>query len=221
MGTGRIQRSFLSVAVTFTSLSAAVANPSASLEELAQTEFVKAGVAMREQLEREAAGDPSGARLAAEAAELHRNQYRHLMREVSRAGPAVPTSSSVAAPRDPFVPDATSWRAAEAGPIRVAITGSRPQDGSGTVAHAPWDLYRRHSEPEGSEATGTAQRVAAAVRGTDNLAVVRGDLYSRGRIAGVGVQAPRESSTNAASQERSNEPFLVDRQRAAADAAPP
>ena len=83
MGTARIQRSFLSLVATVAGLSAAVANSSASLEELAQTEFVKAGSAMREQLEREAAGDPSGARLAADDAELHRSQYRHLMRDLT------------------------------------------------------------------------------------------------------------------------------------------
>ena len=221
MGTGRIQRGVLSVAAAVTGLSAAVANPSASLEDLAQTEFVKAGAAMREQLERQAAGDPSGARLAADDAELHRSQYRHLMRELTRARSAAPISSSVAAPRDPFVPDATSWSAAEAGPLRVAITGSRTQDGSRTVSHAPWDLYRRRGEPEGSESTDTAKRADAAAQGTDDRVALRGDLYSTGRIAGAWVVAPGESSANAASQERSNEPFLVDRHRAAADAAQP
>ena len=221
MGEPRIQCGLVGLVMAFTGLSAEAANSPASLEELAQTEFAKAGSAIREQLEREAAGDTTGARIAADDAEAHRSRYRQLTHEVNHGHPTAPTSSSVAAPRDPFVPDAISWSAAEAGPIRLTTTGSRTQDASAAVVHAPWDLYSRHGEPDRPELAGIAHGIDADERASEERGVRRGDLYSTGRIAGAWGAAPRDSSANDSSRERSNEPFLVDREKAAAGAAPP
>jgi hypothetical protein len=53
-------------------LAAAAQPPAATLEEQAQVEFAKVGFAVRQRLEREAAGDLIGARIAAQDADDHR-----------------------------------------------------------------------------------------------------------------------------------------------------
>ena len=89
MRTARIgQRSAPVFVATLAGLGAMLVNASPSspttLEQQADAEFAKAGVAMRVRLEREASGDSIGAQIAAREAELHRYRYLDLQRELKR-----------------------------------------------------------------------------------------------------------------------------------------
>jgi hypothetical protein len=223
MQSGTVQHGFAAICLAI-NLPASAASPehlAATVSAEARVEFAKAGSAIRERLEREAAGDTTGARIAADDAEAHRSRYRQLTHEVNHGRPTAPTFSSVAAPRDPFVPDAISWRAAEAGPIRLTTTGSRTQSASAAVVHAPWDLYSRHGEPDRPESAGTAHGTDADERASEERGVRRGDLYTTHRSAGGLGAGMRDSLVNNSSKERSNEPFLVYRERLTADEAHP
>src|SRR6202795_5203990 len=103
------QRFFSTLVMAIACLESAGANalqPSAlALESQAQAEFAKVGTAVRERLEREAAGDLIGARIAAQDAEAHRYRYLDIKRELSRLHSPSVASTSVAAPRNPLSPD--------------------------------------------------------------------------------------------------------------------
>ena len=102
----RLVSAFVAGLAGFGMLSAhALPPPDSSLDQQAIGEFTKAGLAVRERLDREAAGDPLGASIAAHEAELHRYRYLDLKRELNRRHPQPTAFLSVAAARDPFIPD--------------------------------------------------------------------------------------------------------------------
>lgn len=129
--------------------------PASSLEQQAEAEFAKAGLAVRERLDRETAGDPLGAGIAAHDAQLHRDRYLDLKRELNRLHPQTATFLSVAAPRDPFIPDGTFLADSGTSATRAV---PKPAGGLGEVTHTTypsWDMYRPRPSMEGTGAAST------------------------------------------------------------------
>src|ERR1700674_4957331 len=126
------QRFFSTLVMAIACLGSAVANalqPSAlALESQAQSEFAKVGSAVRERLEREAAGDLIGARIAAQDAGAHRYRFLDIRRELSRLHSPSVASPSVAAPRNPFLPDASFLAPSASSTTRVAPATAGRQD---------------------------------------------------------------------------------------------
>ena len=108
MGQAMLRQGFFSTLIVAVACleAAAVAHASppsaAALESQAQAEFAKVGMALRERLEREAAGDAIGARIAEKDADAHRYRFLDIKRELSRLHPPSAASPSVAAPRKSF-----------------------------------------------------------------------------------------------------------------------
>jgi hypothetical protein len=138
--------------------------PVSSLEQQAEAEFAKTGFAVLERLDREAAGDPIGAGIAAHEAELHRYRYLDLKRELNRLHPQPAASPSVAAPRDPFIPDGSF--SADSG---ASTTRGFPEAAGGRGAvtrttYPSWDMYRPRLSMAGP-GTGSTES-SPAMRGT-------------------------------------------------------
>ncbi len=216
------QRFFSTLVVVIACLEAAVANalqPSASaLESQAQVEFAKVGAAVRERLDREAAGDAIGARIAEKDADTHRYRFLDIKRELSRLHPPPAASPSVAAPRNPFMPDASFFAPSASSTTRVApVTAGRP-GAALRVDYPAWDMYRPH-EPRDPAGTDAAERHPAS-RATPAAAPVEGagDMYSHGVAkppSGEAGAAATDGSASASPGEPPREPFLVYRERPA------
>src|SRR5271170_7711778 len=143
MGNGMVrQRLVCILVVAIACLDAAVASASqpsaAALETQAQAEFTKVGTAVRERLDREAAGDPIGAHIAAQDAEAHRYRYLDIKRSIDRLRSPFLASPSVEASRNPFLPDA-SFLAQLASPTRVAPMTVGRQEAVVRVGYPAWD----------------------------------------------------------------------------------
>ena len=217
------QRFVSALVVAIACLDAALANasqPSASaLEEQAQAEFAKAGTAVRERLDREAAGDLIGARIAAQDAEAHRYRYLDIKRELNRQHSPSLASPSVEAPRDPFLPDASFLA-----PSASSRLGSRPM-----TAGRPERGYSRRHTPRGT-------CIGLTKCGPSGRPKARNSTKNRGRhplrrpwdgprtCTQHGVAKPTSGdrgavatdlSASAPSGEPPREPFLVYRERLA------
>lgn len=167
--------------------------PRASLEEQARTEFARTGIAVHQRLEKEAAGDLIGARVAAQEADAHRYRFLDLQRELAHENPPALTSLSVAAPRDPFRPDRAflsppSTAATQATSKRLDTTRDSP------MVERAWDMYRHHeSQPSDSSASRDPESLRPP-----------GDMY------GPTVTIARPAVTATASlEEAPRAPFLV------------
>jgi hypothetical protein len=202
-------------------LDATLANalqPSASaLESQAQAEFAKVGTAVRQRLEREAAGDSIGARIAAQDAEAHRYRFRDIEREINRQRSPALASPSVAAPRNPFLPD-TSFLAPSASPTRSAPITIGRQDAVFRVGYPAWDMYRSHEVRDRAGTQGTEERPEP--RATSPAVAVAGpkDMYSNGvakPTAGARAAVGTDLSASAPPGDPPREPFLVYRERLA------
>jgi hypothetical protein len=217
------QRFFSTLVMAIACLGSAVANalqPSAlALESQAQSEFAKVGSAVRERLEREAAGDLIGARIAAQDAEAHRYRYLDIKRELSRLHSPSVASPSVAAPRNPFLPDASFLAPSASSPARGAAMTIGRREAAVRVAYPAWDMYRPHEsgEPAGTNGRGSLQESratpAAAPMGR------AGDMYTNGiakPASGDRGAAATDLSATASPGESPREPFLVYRERFAA-----
>ncbi len=193
--------------------------PSASaLESQAQVEFAKVGAAVRERLDREAAGDAIGARLAAQDADTHRYRFLDIKRELSRLHPPPAASPSVAAPRNPFMPDASFFAPSASSTTRVAPVTAAPPGAALRVEYPAWDMYRPH-EPGIPAGTDGADRHQES-RATPATGPVgwAGDMYSHGAAkppAGEAGAAATDGSASAPPGEAPREPFLVYRERLA------
>ena len=152
----RLVSAFVAGLAGFGMLSAhALPPPDSSLEQQAIGEFTKAGLAVRERLDREAAGDPLGASIAAHEAELHRYRYLDLKRELNRRHPQPTAFLSVAAPRDPFIPDGSF--SADWG---TSATRAVPKSAGGRgevirTTYPAWDMYRPRLSMDGAGAGST------------------------------------------------------------------
>jgi hypothetical protein len=223
MGRGMLRQCFVStLVVAIACLDTAVANallPSASaLESQAQAEFAKVGTAVRERLEREAAGDVIGARIAAQVANAHRYRFLDIKRELSRLHSTSVASASVEAPRNPFLPDASFLAPSASFLVRAAAMTIERQEAVVRVAYPAWDMYRPHEsgDPAGATARDSLRESRASAAAPMGRA---GDMYSDG------VAKPASSDRGAAAtdlsaaafpRESPREPFLVYRERFAA-----
>jgi hypothetical protein len=162
----RLLSAFAALAGFGAMMAHALPPPASSFEQQAEAEFAKAGFAVRERLDREAAGDPIGAGIAAHDAELHRYRYLDLKRELNRLHPQPAASPSVAAPRDPFIPDGSFLADSSASTIRAVpkIAGGRGEVTRTT--YPSWDMYRprlsMHGADAGSTESSSAMRAAPA-----------------------------------------------------------
>jgi hypothetical protein len=190
---GRVTRqrfviAFVAGLAGFGMLSAhAVPPPDSSLEQQADAEFARAGLAVRERLDREAAGDPLGASIAAHEAELHRYRYLDLKREINRRHPQSTAFLSVAAARDPFIPDGSF--SADSGTSATRAV-PRTADGRGEVIPAPyrsWDMYRPRLSMDGAGAGRTESSPAMPAAPAASSMGPAKDMY--------GPDGPRQAST--------------------------
>ena len=203
---GRVvgQRRFLrTLAATVAALGAAVAGasppPAAMLEVQARAEFAQAGSALRKRLEKEAAGDLVGARIAAQEADAHRYRFLDLKRELGRLSLSPLTSPSVAAPRDPFRPDSAFLPPPSWATRRPPKTPGKNELASPEEKRA-WDMYRRHGlqEPD--------RQSSQDAHGLHRL----GDMYTTSVLPAF----PPGAAATARSEEVPRAPFYVYRERA-------
>jgi hypothetical protein len=193
----------------------AVPPSAASLEQQAQAEFAKAGVAVRERLEREAAGDPIGARIAAQEADAHRYRFLDLKRELSHVHPLPPGSPSVAVPRDPFLPDGFFLSPPAPLAARTGRVASGGEDGVVRAAYPAWDMYRPHPSGEQAEAGGRNETEAMRVPPAATARGRAGDMYAIAfaKPAPADRRAAAKELEVPASGEAPRQPFLVYRER--------
>jgi len=215
------QRFFNTLVVAIACLDAAVANalqPSASaLEQQAQAEFSKVGVAVRERLEREAAGDSIGARIAAQDADAHRYRYLDIKREISRVHLASVASPSVEALRNPFLPDASFWAPSASSTTRVAPVTAGRQDAVIRVAYPAWDMYRPRESRDPAGTDGAEPHEEPRAKPAAAPVEWAGNMYSNGVAKPTfgDRDAATDLSVSASPGEPPREPFLVYRGRAA------
>jgi hypothetical protein len=225
MGKATLRQRFSSTfVVVIACLGAAVANalqPAASaLERQAQVEFAKVGAAVRERLDRDAAGDLIGARIAAQDANAHRYRFLDIKRELRRLHALSVAPPSVAAPRNPFMPDASFLAPSTSSTTRVApVTTAGRQDAVIRVAYPVWDMYRPHEskDPAGTDGQDSLQES----RATPVAAPMgrAGNMYTNGVAKPAsgerGAAATDHLSASASPGEPPREPFLVYRERLA------
>jgi hypothetical protein len=215
------QRFFSTLVVAIACLDAAVANalqPSASaLEQQSQVEFAKVGATVRERLEREAAGDSIGARIAAQDADAHRYRYLDIKREISRLHSASVASPSVEALRNPFLPDASFWAPSASSTTRVAPVTAGRQDAVIRVAYPAWDMYRPHESRDAAGTDGAEPHQESRAKPAAAPVGWAGNMYSN-RVAkptSGDRDAATDLSVSASPGEPPREPFLVYRERPA------
>ena len=192
----------------------ALPQASPTLEQQAEVEFLKAGIAVRERLNREATGDPIGASIAAHEAELHRYRYLDLKRELTRLHPQAAPSPSVEELRDPFLPHGFSSAVSGASTTRAV---SKAAGGRGEVTRTnfpSWDMYRPRLSREGADTAspepplGTLTTTAAATLGQAT------DMYARDDAKRAsGAQRPPSVEAPIASADAPQQPFLVYREQ--------
>jgi len=192
--------------------------PAATLEEQATAEFAMAGTAVRERLDREAAGDVIGARVAAQGAQAHRYRFLDIEREIRRQHALSHVSPSVAAARSPFQPDASFWASAPSSPTRFAPVGAGRQEVVVRIADPAWDLYRAHDGRDRTSPQGTQAHPDSGTASAE-IAVSRvGDMYSSGvatPASGEGRAVAADPSARAALDDPPRAPYLVYRERLA------
>jgi hypothetical protein len=215
------QRFFSTLIVAIACLDAAVANalqPSASaLDSQAQVEFAKVGAAVRERLEREAAGDSIGARIAAQDADAHRYRYLDIKREIGRLHSASVASPSVEALRNPFLPDASFWTPSASSMTRVAPVTAGRQDAVIRVAYPAWDMYRPHESRDPADNDGAEPHQESRAKPAAAPGGWAGNMYSNGiaKPTPGDRDAATDLSVNASPGEPPREPFQVYRERPA------
>jgi hypothetical protein len=215
------QRFFSTLVVAIACLDAAVVNalqPSASaLDSQAQVEFAKVGAAVRERLEREAAGDSIGARIVALDADAHRYRYLDIKREISRVHSASVASPSVEALRNPFLPDASFWAPSASSTTRVASSTAGRQDAVIRVAYPAWDMYRPHESRDPADTDEAVPHQESRAKPAAAAVGWAGNMYSNG--VAKPMSGDRDATpgflVSATPGEPPREPFLVYRERPA------
>jgi len=222
MGKARVQLRFVSsllmaIACVQAAPASALKESASALESQAKAEFAKVGAAVRERLDREAAGDVIGAHIAAQDAQMHRYRFLDIKRALSRLHSPPLTSSSVEAPRDPFLPDA-AFLAAPASSTRGAPGTIDRQAAVVRAEYASWDMYRAHEvrslagiqrADEYSESRSTL--VGPAMAGPKDMYSNGVTQAAAGDRAAVATDLPASTSPG----EMPRQPFLVYRERAA------
>jgi hypothetical protein len=195
-------------------VSAAVRVPRAVLEQQLREEFAQVGNAVRQRLDREAAGDFVGARIAARSAEQHRYRFLDIKRELDRLPSPGGPSPSVEAVRSPFSPDLPL--------LAVPVARMDPElwvkaDPRATqtpeASHPAWDMYR----PRASAITPTLddseeQRVSSDSSAPKAIGEHLGDMYRNDRVLrplGEREIAAPDGSSAPPGRDEPIRPFLV------------
>jgi hypothetical protein len=212
------QRRVSVLVLAIAGVNAAVANalPPSALESQAQVEFAKVGAAVRERLEREAAGDLIGAGIAAADANAHRYRFLEIQRELARLRPPSAAPISVAAPRDPFLPDASFLAPlATSGTRGVPLAAARPDSGP-RIAYPAWDMYRPRESGNGAGRDGRESPQESRATPAASAMAAAKDMYTHGVARPASADwgsAPLGLSASATESPRA--PFLVYRERLA------
>jgi hypothetical protein len=197
---------------------AAVAQPAAAtLEEQAQAEFAKVGLAVRQRLEREAAGDLIGARIAAQDADDHRYRFLGFERELRRLHSGPPASPSVEAVRSPFVPDDSFSLPSPRPATQGTPTTVGRQDLVKRVAYAEWDMYRPHELRDRAGSDAAEHHVDRGASPSEPRGR-SGDMYSKGASKPISGEPDEQTTTmpdSASPREPARTPFFVYRERPA------
>jgi hypothetical protein len=191
--------------------------PAASLEQQAEAEFAKAGIAMRERLDQEAVGDPIGAGIAAHEAELHRYRYLDLKRELNRLHPQPTAFLSVAAPRNPFIPDTSFSADSRASTTRAAPITAGGRSEVTRTTYPSWDMYRPRLSMEGVD-TGKESSPAKGVTPAASPMRHAKDMYatdSAKRAPGDQHAPSMQPEALIRSADPPRQPYLVYREQSA------
>jgi hypothetical protein len=188
-----------------------------ALEQRLQEEFAKVGIAVRERLAREAAGDFLGARVAAHDADTHRYWFLDIKRELARRSPLL-ASPSVAVSRSPFAPDFATLPMPDTAAARqgLAAPNGNPTE-TAEPKHPSWDMYR----PRALEVTATVDEWAGQnpTSGAGRLKAFAGrggDMYRNPSMQSPhgGESGPGPDKSWALSvRESPSKPFFVYRER--------
>jgi hypothetical protein len=220
MGKARGRQRFVSslvVAIAFLEAAPADAAPESisALEAQAQAEFAKVGAAVRERLDREAAGDRIGAHIAAQDAQAHRYRFLDVKRAISRLQSPSLASPSVEASRNPFSPDA-AFLASSASPILGAPRMIGRQEAVVRAEYPSWDMYRPHEVQDRPGTQGADEHPESRVTPAGAAVGWARDMYSKGvtkPVAGDWAAVPTEPPASNSPGEPPRVPFLVYRER--------
>jgi hypothetical protein len=165
--------------------------------------------AVRERLEREAAGDFIGVRIVGQDADAHRDLFLGVKRQMSRPRSGSPASLSVEAVRRPFIHDDSLPSATQ---VSAATVGR--QNTVRWVGYADWDMYRPHELQDRAGSDG-AERHTGAGESTDHLGRAR-DMYVKRASKAISGDAHEETTDLADSRsprEPARAPLIVYRDR--------
>jgi hypothetical protein len=173
--------------------------PRAPLELLElhlKIEFRATGRALKQRLEREAAGDPAGAQDAARAAAWHRERFLELEREIDRREATRPPPLADRPQRSPFAPEASvTGSTADGVPASNAVARASVLAIEGSLAKPPWDMYRSH-EPSPDVDAGSSRLKAVPVRASDD-ASARWGMYERSVVTALSPRGTGAPAANA------------------------
>jgi hypothetical protein len=175
-----------------------------------QSEFSQAGEALRERLDREAAGDWLGAARAAQSVAKHRARFLILKRQFAQDSPSQSTAS--AARDNPFLADArfaaTKTATAIEDSDRLNDSGDEHRLRTAATALAAWDMYRSAASVSEPSMAGNAPDPAP----TTSFAKLERTwgMYSRAtRRPKMNGSSPRRRSDAEDHREAPEQPFLV------------
>jgi hypothetical protein len=190
---------------------AAVRVPRAVLEQQLREEFAQVGNAVHQRLDREAAGDFVGARIAARSAEQHRYRFLDIKRELDRLPSPGGPSPSVEAVRSPFSPDL---------PL-LAVPVARTDPGlwvkadpratqSPEALHPAWDMYRPRAPAVTPKLDDSEeQRVSSDISAPKTIGEHLGDMYRNDRVLRPLAGGEIAASDGSSARDEPIKPFLV------------
>jgi hypothetical protein len=188
----------------------------ADLQREAQLESSQVDRAVLARLERERAGDANGARTAARDAELHRERFLAITRDLERLLSPLPEVLSATAAGNPSMTTPVLTRRT------AAITGRTGMDRlrSAQAPNRPWDMYRPHglSSATDDRALGDVDESVSSMSPEAHVAQA-GDLYAtRHQIAPGAQSAAAGTPVAGASPPSARSPFLIYQTRLGSDA---
>jgi hypothetical protein len=193
---------------------AAARVPRAVLEQQLREEFAQVGNALHQRLDREAAGDLVGARIAARSAEQHRYRFLDIKRELDRLPSPGGPSPSVEAVRSPFSPDlplvAVPVARTDPGPwLKADPRATQTREAS----HPAWDMYRPRAPVVPPKLDDSEeQRVSSDISAPKSIGEHLGDMYRNDRVLRPLAEreiAAADSSPAPPARDEPIKPFLV------------
>jgi len=195
-------------------VSATVRVPRAVLEQQLREEFAQVGNAVHQRLDREAAGDFVGARIAARSAEQHRTRFLDIKRELDPLPSPGGPSPSVEAARSPFSPDLPLLAApvARTDPGLWVVADPRATQ-TPAASHPAWDMYRPRAAAVTSKLDDSEdQRVRSDISAPKTIGDHLGDMYRNDRVLrplGEREIAASDDSSAPPARDQPIKPFLV------------